>query len=301
MARNPVVRKHFFSAARESRWLNRLGERGYRLWALNGGKYSFSVEEGETFRYTVEWQDRATESEESRQYILEKAEKDQPVCAQRSLWLYFVSEKACGYSKNALKKNRARYRNPFLFFLILTLICVGLAVYHIQSVPFLEEQELTITVPSFKGNENPVLDLLLRLVYGLWTVAYSYFMLFGRFLGNTLATAVVSVLTPLALVFFILSLVWGIEWIRWLRVKPSPDPEPESGEDEEIFSPYPEDGDETEPDPDAETEAPNEGPDFPEEADLSADEEDIALEEDEGPAGETGPEPERPDGEENVL
>ena len=295
MGNNNILRKRFFSSARESRWLNRLGGRGMRLWALNDRRYSFSKEEGKQFFYTLEWQDRATESEESRQYILEKAEADQPVCSQRSLWLYFISEKPCGYTKSALKKNRARYRNPFLFFLILTLICVGLAVYHIQSIPFLEEQELLITVPSFKGNENPVLDLLLRLVYGLWTVAYSYFMLFGRFLGNTLATAIVSVLAPLALIFFILCLVWGIEWIRWLRVRPAPDPLPEPDEenDEEPPADRPEEpegesGEDSKPEPEEEE-------DIELEEDIKP-EEDINLEEDfrqEENAGEPGPKPDR--------
>ncbi len=302
MGNNNVLRKRFFSSARESRWLNRLGSRGMRLWALNDRRYSFSKEEGKQFFYTLEWQDRATESEESRQYILEKAEAEQPVCSQRSLWLYFISEKPCGYTKSALKKNRARYRNPFLFFLILTLICVGLAVYHVQSIPFLQEQELLIAVPTFKGNENPVLDLLLRLVYGLWTVAYSYFMLFGRLLGNTLATAVVSVLAPLALVFFILCLVWGIEWVRWLRVKPAADPVPdrEKHEDEEppAFGP-------DEPEDESEADVRPEGnfrqEDFqPENFQLEG-EEDIELEEDfqqEENAGEPGPKSDGPDGEE---
>ena len=295
MGNNNILRKRFFSSARESRWLNRLGSRGMRLWALNDRRYSFSKEEGKQFFYTLEWQDRATESEESRQYILEKAEADQPVCSQRSLWLYFISEKPCGYTKSALKKNRARYRNPFLFFLILTLICVGLAVYHIRSIPFLQEQELLITVPSFKGNENPVLDLLLRLVYGLWTVAYSYFMLFGRFLGNTLATAIVSVLAPLALIFFILCLVWGIEWIRWLRVKPAPDPVPEPDEekDEEPPADRPEE-------PEGES-GEDSKPETEEEEDIELEEdikpeEDIHLEEDfrqEENAGEPGPKPDR--------
>lgn len=275
MSRNTVLRKRFFSTARESRWLNRLGEKGYRLWALKDHKYSFGIEEGKTFRYTVEWQDCATESEESRRYILEKAEADMPVCAQRSLWLYFISGRQAGYSKEALKKNRARYRNPFLFFLILTLICASLAVYHIHSIPFLQEQGMTITVPSFKGNENPVLDLLLRLVYGLWLAVYNYFMLFGRFLGDTLATAVVSVLAPLGLTFFILCLVWGCEWIRWLKIKadpPADEPEQPDAEDGENDPDEPDDAagpagleDSDDPDVPLEEEPEEEGDPFPEE------------------------------------
>lgn len=231
MAGGVTKSKHFFSAVHETRWLNGLGRKGYRLWAVNGRKYAFSVEEGKSFSYTMEWQDCAIDSPESRERVLEKASLGEPVCAQRSLWLYFVSEHPGSMSKKALKKNRAHYRNPFLFFLILALICAGLAVYHIKSVPFLESEGLTITIPTFKGNENPILDLLLRLVYGLWLVAYNYFLLFGHFLGNTLATAVVSVLTPLFLVFLTLAAVWGAEWTRWLRVKPF---EPESDEDMDV-------------------------------------------------------------------
>lgn len=233
LSANLTKTRHFFSASREIRWLNELGRQGFRLWAVKDGKYSFTVESGRTFRYSMEWQDCALDSLPARERILEKANLGEPVCAQRSLWLYFVSEHQSSLSKPALKKNRAHYRNPFLFFLILTLICAALIVYHVKSVPFLESQGLTITVPTFKGNENPILDLLLRLVYGLWLVVYNYFLLFGHFLGNTLATAVVSVLVPLALTFLIVAVVWGIEWIRWLRVKPSgpAEPEKEDGED----------------------------------------------------------------------
>ena len=229
MAGTLTKNKHFFSSSNEIRWLNGLGRRGWRLWAINGRKYAFTSEEGKTFRYSMEWQDCAIDSPAARERVMEKASLGEPVCAQRSLWLYFVSEHPVSMTKQALKKNRAHYRNPFLFFFILAAVCAALIVYHIHSIPFLEEQGLTITDPFFRGNENPFLDLLLRLVYGLWLVVYNFFLLFGHFLGNTLATAVVSVLTPLFLTSLTVSLVWGIEWIRWLAVKPSP----ESGASEE--------------------------------------------------------------------
>ena len=281
MAGTQTKSKHFFSSSNEIRWLNERGKNGWRLWAVNGRKYAFTLEEGKTFRYSMEWQDCAIDSPAVRERVMEKDALGEPVCAQRSLWLYFVSERAVSMTRQALKKNRAHYRNPFLFFLVLALICAALIVYHIHSIPFLQEQGLTITDPSFSGNENPVLDLLLRLVYGMWLVVYNYFLLFGRFLGNTLATAVVSVLTPLFLVFLTLSLVWGIEWIRWLAVKPTPasdapaeDDEPAApgkpvsggsgkilkGEEETFFRLYEEEGVTLPPEEDAPETPPEEPP-----------------------------------------
>lgn len=208
MGNRLVLKKHFFSCLQENKWLNQLGQKGYLLNGWKDGRFSFTVEEGKTYYYRVEWLDCSPEYEEILPELRKLEKKGVHLCASRSLWAYFVSEEPIRVRKEAVKRNVRHYRNPGIFFAVLTAVCGVLTYYHIDQLPFAKEQGLLLTVPSFTGDSNAILNLLKKMVYGLWLVVYNYMKLFEPLFGNTIGAGVLAFLIPIMLVFLILTVVW---------------------------------------------------------------------------------------------
>jgi hypothetical protein len=142
------------------------------------------------------------------------------------LWAYFVSSEPIPLSEAAQKRNAIRYRNTAFIFFALDFIASILIAYQFAVRSFLEKQELFLTAPEYEKGSNVILNIAKRILYGGEVLLHRYAKLFADWFGNTKATAVLSVLIPLAIVFAVLGAVWTNEWLKNLPEK-STEEEPE--------------------------------------------------------------------------
>ncbi|MBR5263964.1 MAG: hypothetical protein IKV50_04630 [Clostridia bacterium] len=224
---NPTkkISKRFFSSVNECRWLNSLGKDGYRLLYRTENAYTFELTD-ETLYYSVEWLDCSPESEEGVGLIEARTAEGASLAATYSLWAYFVSTEPIALSEATQKRNAIRYRNTAFIFFALDFIASILIAYQFAVRSFLEKQELFLSAPEYEKGSNIILNIAKRILYGGEVLLHRYANLFTGWFGNTKATAVLSILIPLAIIFAVLGAVWTNEWLKNLPEK-STEEEPE--------------------------------------------------------------------------
>ena len=208
------IGKSFFSSVKECKWLNELGQQGYRLVYKRDGRYVFEVDEGKVWYYSVEWLDCAPESERAQAYIRSRGEEGAELAATFSLWAYFCSPEPIPERAESKKRTAVHYRNVALLLFLFDAITAVLIGYHFVIRGYLEKQGVLIKAPTLKTTGTFIVDLARRLVYGGKELLYRYGKLCSHLFGDTQATLVLGILIPLAVVLSIASAFWAAEWLK---------------------------------------------------------------------------------------
>ena len=208
------VRKSFFSSVKECEWLNGLGQKGYRLIGKKDGKYTFEVDELQTWYYSVEWLDCSPKSEDGQAYIRSRKENGVELAASFSLWAYFISHEPILVSEESKKRTAIHYRNIALILYVFDAVAAALTGYQFVIRSFLETQGILMTAPELKRSSNVFIDLARRLVYGAKRLLYLYGKLCGRLFGESQAALALGVLIPLAVILSIAGAFWTAEWLK---------------------------------------------------------------------------------------
>lgn len=211
----PVVfRRFFLSSEKEMKWLNGLGSRGYHLESRKEHQYRFTLREGSTWYYLMEWMDRSAESDPMRPYLEQREAEGAEVAAVWSCWVYFASEKPLARSREMLRRTAKHYLYPALWFVLFAAIAAALLVYHIGARDLLRSNGVLLTTPKRVSADNPIVRFCRRLIYGGEVLIYYYGQFWARFFGNTKATLVIGVLIPLIAVLLVLAAFRLTEWLR---------------------------------------------------------------------------------------
>lgn len=208
------IGKSFFSSVKECKWLNGLGQQGYRLIEKRDGKYVFEVDEAQAWHYCVEWLDCSPESQEGAAYIRSREEEGAKLAATFSLWAYFISEAPIPEREEGRKRTAVHYRNVALVLYLLDVITAVLIGYHFTIRAFLEKQGILLQAPELEKTGTFLVDLGRRLVYGAKELLYRYGMLCSKLFGNSKAALVLGILIPLAVIFSVAGAFWTVEWLK---------------------------------------------------------------------------------------
>ncbi len=230
------VKKYFFSSSKEQDWLNAYGQKGYRLVSKKDSRYTFEVEEGKIWYYRVEWLDCSPKSEQIQEYLRSYEDEGVFLTAAFSLWGYFCSEAPICAKEQGIVRTAKHYRNVAFLLYALDVVTTVLIGYQIAIRSFLETQELFIKAPALDKTGNVFMKLLHRIPYGAQLLFYRYTQLWARLFGNTRATAVLSVLIPLAVVLAVVGALWHTEWLkhRIVKTKPTIEQMEEQQDDSEV-------------------------------------------------------------------
>lgn len=221
------ISKSFFSSVKECKWLNDLGQKGYRLVYRSDGKYHFEIEEGKTWYYCVEWLDCAPDSGKGKAYIRSREEEGAELATTFSLWAYFLSPSPIPERAEGKRRTAVHYRNVALLLYLLDAITAVLIGYHFVIRGYLQEQNVLIKAPTLKTTGTFFIDLARRLVFGAKELLYRYGMLWGRLFGNTQAALVLGILIPIAVALSVAGAFWTVEWFK-NRVRSHPTQEVET-------------------------------------------------------------------------
>ena len=208
------VRKSFFSSMKECEWLNRLGQKGYKLVDRRDGRYDFEVDESQTWHYSVEWLDCSPKSEEGQAYIRSREESGAELAVVFSLWAYFVSPEPIPVCAEGKRRTAIHYRNVALLLYVFDAIAAALIGYHYVIRSFLETQKVFLTAPELKKSGNIIINLARRLVYGAKELLYRYGKLWGRLFGESKAALALGILIPLVIVLSVAGAFWTAEWLK---------------------------------------------------------------------------------------
>ena len=221
-------RRFFFSAAKETAWLNEMGAQGYRLESRKDHTYCFAHTEDRVWHYRVEWMDNAADSVQMQPYLDEREAKGASVAAVWSLWVYFVSESPIPADTEMSRRTVKHYRNIALSTGVLALTAIALLIDQLGQRAILQTNSVLIKAPVFETAENPIVWFCRRLVYGAKVLGYYYSKFWARFFGNTVASAVIGVLIPLILILGIVTVKTAIEARKcgkWVREAKAPEAE----------------------------------------------------------------------------
>ena len=224
------VTKSFLSSVKECKWLNELGQKGYRLVSKRDGKYVFEEDKLHTWHYSVEWLDCAPDSEKGQAYIRSREACGAELAATFSLWAYFISPDPIPVCDEGRKRTAVHYRNIALLLYLFDAIAAALIGYHFMIRSFLEKQGVLLKAPDLKKSGNVVIDLARRLVYGAKRLIYLYGKLWSRLFGESKASLALGCLIPLVIVLSVAGAFWTAEWLKNRPEKKRPEMQEEREE-----------------------------------------------------------------------
>ena len=207
MAETVTYRRFFFSADKETSWLNGLGQNGLRLVMREDHKYEFEKTEDKVWYYAVEWFDNAADSEQMQPYLERRAGEGVTLCASWSLWGYLVSETPIAPDEEMLSRTAKHYSNPAWFLFLLDAVALFVLYFQLKARPILEKNGVTLTSPVRSASDNPIKGFFLRLLYGGKVLLYKYGKFWSRFFGDSQAATVIGIILPLLLIFSVIAFV----------------------------------------------------------------------------------------------
>lgn len=217
--------KIFLSKEKENKWLNSMGEKGYKLVGLRDSKYTFELVEGETFSYSIEYLGFSPKSEKAIEYYDIRALNGIiPVLAVGS-WVYFIkANDTIKVTADVYKKNSVCYFWRAFYMLFFGVCSAALCGYQAFSIRFLQHVgyegngliTTTYEMSQKSGILYKVLNVLRTVMNFVYKLLNAYFKLWTKRFGNSDAVAVIAIFAPIAAIL----LIWGaIELCKYVSYR----------------------------------------------------------------------------------
>ena len=201
--------KVFFSKINEEAWLNSLGQEGYFLLSINDSKYTFQVQEGKIYNYSIQYLDYSPTSDKASEYYNTlKEDKTAPLVSSGN-WVYFVNdEKPIEVTADVYKKNSIYYFWRILYLSFFTLLASVVCGYQAFAIKYLSRigysgngqirstLKLTEKGTLFEG----LFNAFKKFVNFLIRILNAYLRLWTKIFGESDAVIVIAFLIPVILI-----------------------------------------------------------------------------------------------------
>ncbi len=217
--------KIFFSKIKERKWLDKMGDDGYRLTKIKDSKYFFSHSDEHKYKYSIEFLDTSPQSECAEEYYIE-LEKDgiKPILTSGN-WVYFIKSNGnIVHTADVYKKNGIFYlwRSIYLlFFAVFGAIVCGYQAYAAKFLPYMgHTSDGKLSLLEIKDSESVLVEML-NIVKNWVNNIFEflnggYFGIFRNFFGNTDAAVVIALILPIVI---ILTVLFALNFDQYLEYR----------------------------------------------------------------------------------